>query len=108
TIKKYGEQVDSNVVEKVQRAVENVREALSKNGAVELQSLVAGLDVTIMDLGRAIHTGTKRQGPSTGSRKRRTLEDSGPIELPEGDQSKLSDDSENDPEDLANLVEDET
>ncbi|MGD9682896.1 MAG: hypothetical protein AB7W16_17030 [Candidatus Obscuribacterales bacterium] len=43
---------------------------------------MAGLDVAIMDLGRAIHTGSKRAAPT--ARRKRTLGDSGPIELGEG------------------------
>lgn len=89
TIKKYGEQVDSSVVEKVQRAVENVQEVLAKNGSEELQSLVAGLDVAIMDLGRAIHTGSKRAAPT--ARRKHTLGDSGPIELGEGGKKEQDD-----------------
>lgn len=61
TVTKYGDRVDQSHVDKVIKAVEAVKEAL-KGDSSELKQLVAGLDVSLLDLGRAIHSGN-RQGP---------------------------------------------
>lgn len=80
TIEKYGERVEKPVVEKVKRAVESVQEALVNGNAEELKSLVAGLDVSLLDLGRAIHSGNRQP---TSPKKRPLVTDSGPIGLGE-------------------------
>lgn len=80
TIQKYGERVDKAVVEKVKRAVESVKEAIAKE-AEDLKALAAGLDVALLEMGRAIHTQQRPGAPA--ARKRNTLTDSGPIELGE-------------------------
>lgn len=88
TITKYGDRVEKSVVDKVRRAVENVKEALAKNNFDDLKSQVAGLDVALLDLGRAIHMAGKQR--SEGQPKKRPLsEDSGPIELGEGEKKKM-------------------
>ena len=88
TIKKYGDTVDASVVEKVTRAVEAVKEALSTENGADLNSYIGGLDVALLDMGRAIHTGSKRtQKPPP---RREPLRESGPIELGEADPSNTS------------------
>ena len=85
-ITKYGDKVDAAVVDKVRRSIENVKESLTKDDTVELKSQVAGLNVALWDLGRAIHTSgsASREKP-----KKRPLADSSPpIELGEGKESK--------------------
>jgi molecular chaperone DnaK len=59
TVAKYGDRVDKVYVEKVLRSVEAVKEALAKGDSPELKSLAAGLDVSLLDLGRAIHSGNR-------------------------------------------------
>jgi molecular chaperone DnaK len=59
TVQKYGERVDKAFVDKVSRAVDLVRDALLKENADELKSVSAGLDVSLLDLGRAIHSGNR-------------------------------------------------
>jgi len=80
TIKKYGERVDRTHVDKVQRAMEGVRESLADGDAKNLVSLVAGLDVSLLDLGRAIHTGSRSAAGEVGPRP---VPPSGPIEMGE-------------------------
>ncbi|HEY9868616.1 MAG TPA: molecular chaperone DnaK, partial [Candidatus Obscuribacterales bacterium] len=83
TIQRYGDRVDGLQVEKLKRAMESVREALAAGDNKMLKSLTAGLDVALLDLGKAIHTGSRQTtsgqvaAPGAG---RRTGE-SGPIEL---------------------------
>jgi molecular chaperone DnaK len=63
TLSKYGEQVDPDYVEKVQLAMENVRQALTKDPSVQiLKGLVAGLDASLMSMGKLIHTRTRDDG----------------------------------------------
>ncbi len=84
TVQKYGDRVEKQFVDKVMRALDIVREALANDNAEDLKSLTAGLDVSLLDLGRAIHSGNR---PSTSaspqqppSPKKRTQSDD-PIEL---------------------------
>lgn len=64
TVTKYGERVDRSHVDKVMRAVEAVKEALASEGKEDLKSLTAGLDVSLLDLGRAIHSGNRGARPA--------------------------------------------
>jgi molecular chaperone DnaK len=77
-VQKYGERVEKSFVDKVTRAIEAVKEALEKNNPDELKSLTAGLDVSLLDLGRAIHSGNRQ---AAQPRKRPVEEESEPIEL---------------------------
>ena len=89
TIQKYGDTVESSVVDKVVRAVEAVKEALSSENGADLSSYIGGLDVALLDMGRAIHTGSKRTTTKQPPKKTDppTFRESGPIELGEGDQT---------------------
>jgi len=83
TIQRYGDRVETLHVEKVKRAAEVVREALKADDTSNLKSLAAGLDVALLDLGKAIHTGTRQQ-PSSGQvsgQARRPSPEGAPIEL---------------------------
>jgi molecular chaperone DnaK len=73
TVTTYGDRVEKSYVDKVLRAVEAVKEALArmpenvvdfenipKENRIELKPLIAGLDVSLMDLGRAIHSGNRK------------------------------------------------
>lgn len=86
TIQKYGETVDTSVVDKVTRAVEAVKEALKAENGADLSSYIGGLDVALLDMGRAIHTGSKRTAKPPPKKETATFRESGPIELGEGDQ----------------------
>jgi molecular chaperone DnaK len=79
TIRKWGDRVDKAYVDKVQRAVEYVKEALAKNITDEVKASSAGLDVALLDLGRIIHTGN-RAAPQPKPRPA-VSETSAPIEL---------------------------
>jgi molecular chaperone DnaK len=81
TIKKWGDRVEKSYVDKVSRAVELVKETLATGDTTELKSATAGLDVSLLDLGRVIHTGNRAP---TAASKSRTPPASGPIELGEG------------------------
>lgn len=71
TVAKYGDRVDKVHVDKVLRAVEAVREALADENSPELKALSAGLDVSLLDLGRAIHSGSgNRARHNTGDLSR--------------------------------------
>lgn len=87
TIEKYGERVEKNFVEKVSRASEVVVEALEKGNPDEIKSATAGLDVALMELGSAIHSGNR--GGTPGAKKRTLTPESGPIELGEVARQKL-------------------
>ena len=50
TVQKYGERVEKHFVDKVMRALEIVREALTNENAEDLKALTAGLDVFTFDL----------------------------------------------------------
>lgn len=91
TVLKYGDRVDKQHVDKVMKAVELVKEALSQDSA-ELKQLVAGLDVSLLDLGRVIHSGNRQSQPrreerqtsgGANGRKKQTYEEELPIELGE-------------------------
>lgn len=60
TVTKYGERVEKSFVEKVNRAVASVKEALERGAEEDLKPLIAGLDVSLLDLGRAIHSGNRK------------------------------------------------
>ncbi|MBS2001064.1 MAG: molecular chaperone DnaK [Candidatus Obscuribacterales bacterium] len=81
TIEKYGERVEKNFVDKVSRASDLVLEALEKANPDEIKSATAGLDVALMELGSAIHSGNRSGTP--GTKKRPLTSESGPIELGE-------------------------
>ncbi|MDR3617602.1 MAG: molecular chaperone DnaK [Candidatus Obscuribacterales bacterium] len=86
TVQKYGERVEKSFVDKVMRALDLVKEALASDNPDEIKQLSAGLDVSLLDLGRAIHSGNRSVQP-----KKKTVEDSQPIELGEsGQQAKGS------------------
>ncbi len=92
TVTKYGDRVDKVHVDKVMKAVELVKEALVQDNATELKQLVAGLDVSLLDLGRVIHSGNRQSqprkeerqatAPNAGKKKPNYVEDR-PIELGE-------------------------
>ncbi len=88
TIEKYGERVEKNYVEKVSRASELVLEALEKGNHDEIKSVTAGLDVALMELGSAIHSGN-RGGTPTGKKRPTITTESTPIELGEVARQKL-------------------
>jgi molecular chaperone DnaK len=77
-VQKYGDRVEKSFVDKVTRAIEAVKDALEKNNPDELKSLTAGLDVSLLDLGRAIHSGNRQ---ASQPKKRPVEEESEPIEL---------------------------
>jgi molecular chaperone DnaK len=100
TVQKYGERVEKQFVDKVMRALEVVKEALENDNSEDLKALTAGLDVSLLDLGRAIHSGNRPSNAGSGStsgssgssgsgagasgKKRQAgANDSGPIELAE-------------------------
>jgi molecular chaperone DnaK len=85
TVQKYGDRVEKQFVDKVMRALEVVKEALQDN-AEDLKALTAGLDVSLLDLGRAIHSGNRPSAGASGSGAKKRPPgpiDSGPIELAE-------------------------
>ncbi|MBP7860531.1 molecular chaperone DnaK [bacterium] len=87
TVVKYGEMVDLQIVDKVKTAITSVQEALNTQSQEDSQFLgsqVAGLDVALLDMGRAIHMGAKRTQAAAKSSKKRSLSESGPIELGDG------------------------
>jgi hypothetical protein len=73
TITKYGDRVEKSIVDKVRRAIDNVKESLAKDETDELKSQVAGLDVALLDFGRVIHT-AKPTLRDTKAKKRPTVE----------------------------------
>ena len=85
TVQKYGDRVEKQFVDKVMRALEVVKEALQDNSE-DLKALTAGLDVSLLDLGRAIHSGNRPSNPGAGSGAKKRQpgpNESGPIELAE-------------------------
>ena len=87
TVEKYGERVEKNFVEKVDRASDLVVEALEKGNPEDIKSATAGLDVALMELGSAIHSGNRGGTPT--NKKRPISPESGPIELGEVARQKL-------------------
>jgi len=85
TVDKYGGRVEIVYVEKVTRACDVVEDALAKGVSDEIKSASAGLDVALMELGSAIHSGNRGSGNNRGGggrEKKRGLDpDDGPIEL---------------------------
>lgn len=59
SIEKYGTKMEKDFIDKINSAIESVKKGLGEDvdGSI-LKTLVAGLDVTLLDLGRAIYTGT--------------------------------------------------
>lgn len=72
TITKYGDRVEKAIVDKVRRAIDNVKEDLEKDDIVELKPHVAGLDVALLDFGRVLHTAKPAVRDTT--KKRSTIE----------------------------------
>ena len=89
TVQKYGERVEKSFVDKVLRALDLVKEALASNNSDEVKQLAAGLDVSLLDLGRAIHSGNRQAQP-----KKKIAEDVAPIELGEPGQDQKGKDKE--------------
>ena len=63
-------------------------EALEKGNHDEIKSVTAGLDVALMELGSAIHSGN-RGGTPTGKKRPTITTESTPIELGEVARQKL-------------------
>ena len=84
-------------MDKVRRAIDNVKEDLAKDDIVELKPHVAGLDVALLDFGRVLHTAKPAVRDTT--KKRTTIET---IELGKGqDVKKILDEEsveENEPD----------
>ncbi|SRR5579875_180613 len=80
-IQNYGDRVDPTYVDRVRRAMENVRAALPlvDSDPAQLKGLTAGLDVSLLDLGKAIHQGSR--AGAAGERKARAPREGEPIEL---------------------------
>jgi len=80
TIARYGDRVDSMHVDKVRRNIDNVRETLKMDDMKALIGVTAGLDVSLLDLGRAIHLGSR---PNAGVKEQPSIDPTatGPIEL---------------------------
>lgn len=72
TITKYSDRVEKAIVDKVRRAIDNVKEDLAKDDFVELKPHVAGLDVALLDFGRVLHTA--KPGVRDTTKKRPTIE----------------------------------
>jgi molecular chaperone DnaK len=64
TIQRYGDRVEALFVDKVRRAMETVKEALGSGDPKTIKAGSAGLDVSLLDLGRAIHVGSRQGGPA--------------------------------------------
>ncbi len=82
-IQNYGERVDRSYVDRVKRAAEAVRAVLQQEepDPAVLKSNVAGLDLSLLDLGKAIHLGS-RQGPAAAAPvEGGAAKDKEPIEL---------------------------
>lgn len=90
TITKWGDRVDKANVDKVRRAIDNVKEDLAKDDIEELKRHVAGLDVALLDFGRVLHT-AKPAVRDTLKKKRSTIET---IELGKSQDIKKSLDKE--------------
>jgi molecular chaperone DnaK len=78
TIQRYGDRVEAIHVDKVRRAIDNVRDALKSGDMKMLIAMTAGLDVSLLDLGRAIHVGGRPSSADAASSKDTSA---GPIEL---------------------------
>lgn len=81
TIQRYGDRVDAIHVDKVRRAIDNVREALKSADMKVLTGMTAGLDVSLLDLGRAIHVGGRPGSVSESPGGSSPQPGTGPIEL---------------------------
>ncbi len=81
-IQRYGDRVDNSQVEKVRKAVQAVNEALKTTDSRALNAATAGLDISLLELGKAIHVGG-RPGVTvpSGGEERRDRPEERPIEL---------------------------
>ncbi|MBN8659446.1 MAG: molecular chaperone DnaK [Candidatus Obscuribacter phosphatis] len=108
TVTTYGDRVEKSYVDKVLRAVEAVKEALArmpenvvdfenipKENRIELKPLIAGLDVSLMDLGRAIHSGNRKVEKAVKIDNNGT-KDTEPASVSDEDLSRFELDVEND------------
>ena len=108
TVTTYGDRVEKAYVDKVLRAVEAVKEALArmpenvvdfenipKENRIELKPLIAGLDVSLMDLGRAIHSGNRKVEKAVKIDNNGT-KDTEPASVSDEDLSRFELDVEND------------
>lgn len=109
TVTTYGDRVEKSYVDKVLRAVEAVKEALArmpenvvdfenipKENRIELKPLIAGLDVSLMDLGRAIHSGNRKVDKQAVKIDNNGTKDTEPTSLSDDDLSRFELDVEND------------
>ncbi|MBX9940329.1 MAG: molecular chaperone DnaK [Candidatus Obscuribacterales bacterium] len=109
TVTTYGDRVEKSYVDKVLRAVEAVKEALTrmpenvvdfenipKENRIELKPLIAGLDVSLMDLGRAIHSGNRKVDKQAVKIDNNGTKDTEPASLSDDDLSRFELDVEND------------
>ena len=62
SIQKYGTSVDSELIERVQQALASIKQSLKEDGDQStLKSLVAGLDVALLELGRALYAHSRHR-----------------------------------------------
>lgn len=87
-IQNYGERVDKTYVDRVKRAAESVRAVLgaTEPDPIALKSAVAGLDISLLDLGKAIHMGMRQPASPSQMVAGPTAEAEQPIELKESGQ----------------------
>ncbi len=78
TIAKYTGKIDPHYIDKVKNALGVVREAMMLEANPDLTSAVAGLDAALLELGKAIYTGSSRGG-SDGSGSGESSGDSVPV-----------------------------
>lgn len=69
TIERYGSRVDESYVNQVKTAIEEVNEALPEEDTKTLRSAIGKLDVSLLDLGKAIHTGQKKKARAAETKK---------------------------------------
>lgn len=74
TIAKYTGKIDSHHIERVKTALVVVREAMIEEANPALPAAVAGLDASLLELGKAIYSGGGRGGDSGGSGDREAVE----------------------------------
>ncbi|MBI4533073.1 MAG: molecular chaperone DnaK [Candidatus Melainabacteria bacterium] len=79
TIERYGSRVEASCVDKVNRALEEVKMLLKDADTQDLTSVVAKLDVSLLDLGKAIHLGGRPTQDSAQEQKSQSQTE--PIEL---------------------------